>query len=89
MIYLFKKESWLKQKDLKTAFCFEVDNFHNNRMYLNKKATKLIERENHIEVNIADWYLKNSGSYKTENIERMLNCEQLQRDFRNEQKTKN
>ena len=49
-------------------------------MHLNRKATKLIEKENHYEVTLADWYINIGDKFITQTIIRQEQCQELE-DF--------
>ena len=58
MTYLFSKTKRKADLDFPGSYCFE-SGFHNVSLFsLSKKATEIIDRETHLEVIVADWYLE-------------------------------
>ena len=77
--YLFNKDSREEVYDLETSYCFKLRR-GKGWMHLNKKATKLVEKENHYEVTLADWYINIGDKFITQTIIRQENCQELE-DF--------
>jgi hypothetical protein len=75
--YLFSKESREKVYDLETSYCFKLRR-NKGWLHLNKKATKLVEKENHYEVTLADWYINIGDKFITQTIIRQENCQELE-----------
>ena len=78
-IYHFSKDSREKVYDLETSYCFKLRR-GKGWMHLNKKATRLIEKENHFVVILADWYINIGDKFITETIIRQEQCQELE-DF--------
>ena len=58
MTYLFNKFERKEDLDFPGSYCFK-SGFHNVSLFsLSKKATEIIDRETHLEVIVADWYLE-------------------------------
>lgn len=58
MVYHFNKTKRKADLDFPESYCFE-SGFHNVSLFsLSKKATEIIDRETHLEVIVADWYLE-------------------------------
>ena len=74
--YLFSKESREEIYDYDTAYCFRLR--RKGWIHLNKKATKLIEHDDHFEVKLADWYINIGDKFITETIARQDKCKDLQ-----------
>ena len=54
MIYLFDKFDRKEDLDLPESYCFK-SRFHNVSLFsLSKKATKIIDKGTHLEVNVSD-----------------------------------
>jgi len=77
--YLFNKDSREEVYDQDTSYCFKLRR-GKGWMHLNKKATKLVEKENHYEVTLADWYINIGDKFITQTIIRQENCQELE-DF--------
>ena len=77
--YLFSKESREKVYDQNTSYCFKLRR-NKGWLHLNKKATKLVEKENHYEVTLADWYINIGDKFITQTIIRQEQCQELE-DF--------
>jgi hypothetical protein len=75
--YLFNKDSREEVYDLETSYCFKLRR-NKGWLHLNKKATKLIEKENHYEVTLADWYINIGDKFITQTIIRQENCQELE-----------
>ncbi len=74
--YLFSKESRDEVYDHDTSYCFRLR--RKGWIHLNKKATKLIEHDDHYEVKLADWYINIGDKFITETIARQDKCKDLQ-----------
>ena len=77
--YLFNKDSREEVYDLETSYCFKLRR-NKGWLHLNKKATKLVEKENHYEVTLADWYINIGDKFITQTIIRQEQCQELE-DF--------
>ena len=77
--YLFNKDSREEVYDQDTSYCFKLRR-GKGWMHLNRKATKLVEKENHYEVTLADWYINIGDKFITQTIIRQENCQELE-DF--------
>jgi len=77
--YLFSKYSREEVYDQETSYCFKL-RYNKGWLHLNKKATKLVEKENHYEVTLADWYINIGDKFITQTIIRQENCQELE-DF--------
>ena len=76
MTYLFSKTKRKADLDFPGSYCFE-SGFHNVSLFsLSKKATEIINRETHLEVIVADWYLEPKEDEKTNR--KAKECERLQ-----------
>ena len=75
--YLFNKDSREEVYDLETSYCFKLRR-NKGWLHLNKKATKLVEKENHYEVTLADWYINIGDKFITQTIIRQENCQELE-----------
>ena len=78
-IYHFSKDSREEVYDLDTSYCFKLRR-GKGWMHLNRKATRLIEKENHFVVILADWYINIGDKFITETIIRQEQCQELE-DF--------
>ena len=77
--YLFSKDSREEVYDQETSYCFKLRR-NKGWLHLNKKATKLEEKENHYEVTLADWYINIGDKFITQTIIRQEQCQELE-DF--------
>ena len=77
--YLFNKDSREEVYDQDTSYCFKLRR-GKGWLHLNKKATKLVEKENHYEVTLADWYINIGDKFITQTIIWQENCQELE-DF--------
>jgi len=75
--YLFNKDSREEVYDQDTSYCFKLRR-GKGWMHLNKKATKLVEKDNHYEVTLADWYINIGDKFITQTIIRQENCQDLE-----------
>jgi len=76
MTYLFSKFDRKPDLDFKDSYCFK-SRFHNVNLFsLSKKATEIIDKETHLEVIVADWYLETLEDEKTNR--KAKECERLQ-----------
>ena len=75
--YLFNKDSREEVYDQDTSYCFKLRR-GKGWMHLNKKATKLVEKDNHYEVTLADWYINIGDKFITQTIIRQENCQELE-----------
>lgn len=79
MIYHFNKIDRKTDLDFPGSYCFKSA-FHNVSLFsLSKKATEIIDKETHLEVIVADWYL---DPKEGETINRKAKeCERLQESY--------
>ena len=75
--YLFNKDSREEVYDQETSYCFKLRR-GKGWMHLNKKATKLVEKENHFVVILADWYINVGDKFISQTIIRQEQCQELQ-----------
>ena len=75
--YLFSNDSREEVYDQDTSYCFKLRR-GKGWMHLNKKATKLVEKDNHYEVTLADWYINIGDKFITQTIIRQENCQELE-----------
>lgn len=79
MIYLFDKFDRKEDLDLPESYCFK-SRFHNVSLFsLSKKATKIIDKGTHLEVNVSDWYLEPKDGEITNR--KAKECEKLQNSY--------
>ena len=67
--YLFSKQSRDEVYDHDTSYCFRLRR-GKGWLHLNKKATELIEHDDHFELRLADWYINinHSGKFISQRI---------------------
>ena len=88
MTYRFNKNSRDKVYDYETSYCFKVP--CDGWLHLNRKATKLIEHDDHFEVILADWYVNHpDGKYILESVKRREKCEKIQKVYEITKQQKN
>ena len=77
--YLFSKQSRDEVYDHDTSYCFRLRR-GKGWLHLNKKATELIEHDDHFELRLADWYINinHSGKFISQRIIRQEQCQELQ-----------
>ena len=77
--YLFSKQSRDEVYDHDTSYCFRLRR-GKGWLHLNKKATELIEHDDHFELILADWYININHSCKfiSQRILRQEQCQELQ-----------
>tara|TARA_R100000773_G_scaffold319_3_gene575 strand:+ start:213 stop:482 length:270 start_codon:yes stop_codon:yes gene_type:complete len=75
--YLFSKDSREEVYDLDTSYCFKLRR-GKGWIHLNKKATKLVEHDDHYEVKLAEWYINIGDKFITQTIIRQEQCQELQ-----------
>lgn len=75
--YLFSKDSREEVYDLDTSYCFKLRR-GKGWMHLNKKATKLVEHDDHYEVKLAEWYINIGDKFITQTIIRQEQCQELE-----------
>ena len=75
--YLFSKDSREEVYDLDTSYCFKLRR-GKGWIHLNKKATKLVEHDDHYEVKLAEWYINTGVKFITQTIIRQEQCQELQ-----------
>lgn len=75
--YLFSKDSREEVYDLDTSYCFKLRR-GKGWIHLNKKATKLVEHDDHYEVKLAEWYINIGDKFITQTIIRQEQCQELE-----------
>ena len=75
--YLFSKDSREEVYDLDTSYCFKLRR-GKGWMHLNKKATKLVEHDDHYEVKLAEQYINIGDKFITQTIIRQEQCQELE-----------
>jgi hypothetical protein len=75
--YLFSKKTRDKAYEEDTSYCFRLRT-GNGWLHLNRKATKLIEHEDHYEVILADWYINIGDKFISQTLKRQNDCKDLQ-----------
>ena len=77
MTYLFSKQSRDEAYEHDTSYCFKLRR-GKGWLHLNRKATKLIEHDDHFEVKLADWYINIGDKFISQTIIRQEQCQELQ-----------
>ena len=75
--YLFSKQSRDEVYEQETSYCFKLRR-GKGWMHLNKKATQLIEHDDHYKVILADWYINIGDKFISQTIIRQEQCQELQ-----------
>jgi len=75
--YLFSKETRDEHFDTDTSYAFRL-RVGRGWLQLNKKATKLVEHDDQLEVKLADWYIKVGDKFIAETVIRQERCNDLQ-----------
>ena len=75
--YLFSKQSRDEAYEHETSYCFKL-RMGKGWMHLNRKATELIEHDDHYEVRLADWYINVGDKFISQTIIRQEQCQELQ-----------
>ena len=78
--YLFSKETRDEHFDTDTSYAFRL-RIGRGWLHLNKKATKLIEHDDHLEVKLADWYINVGDKFIGETVVRQERCNDLQEEY--------
>ena len=91
MIYRFRKQDREEMMDFDTSYSFRnrAENALNKRWFtLNKKATTIVEKEDHLEVTLQDWYINanHNGKFNEGAYERQHYCNELQERYYEEKK---
>ncbi len=88
MIYRFRKQDRDEAADFETSYSFKRQGPTKYKrggkwFTLNKKATTIIEREDHLEIQIQDWYINcnHNGKYNDQAYARQLDCEDCQAEY--------
>ena len=76
-IYLFSKQSRDQVYEQETSYCFKLRR-GKGWLHLNRKATELIEHDDHFEVRLADWYINIGDKFISQTIIRQEQCQELQ-----------
>lgn len=89
-IYRFRKKDRDEQWDFETAYAFRRQGpgkYGNGGRWfnLNKKATTIIERDDHLEIQIQDWYIQSNwnGKHNEHAIKRQIDCEYCEAEYLN------
>ena len=93
MIYHFRKEDREELMDFDTSYSFRnrAENALNKRWFtLNKKATTIVEKEDHLEITLADWYINvnHNGKFNSGAYERQHYCNRLQEYYTQQKQAK-
>ena len=94
MTYRFSKEDRDEVSDYDTSYAFRLYRGQ-GWLHLNRKATQLIEKDDHYEVILEDWYINIGDKHIPETLERQRKCNELQeyyleiKKIRNDKETKN
>ena len=75
--YRFSKQSRDQVYEHDTSYCFKLRR-GKGWMHLNRKATELIEHDDHFEVRLADWYINIGDKFISQTIIRQEQCQELQ-----------
>ena len=75
--YLFSKQSRDQVYEQETSYCFKLRR-GKGWLHLNRKATELIEQDDHYEVRLADWYINIGDKFISQTIIRQEQCQELQ-----------
>lgn len=91
MIYRFRKEDRDESADFDTSYSFRNRANYRKRWFtLNKKATTIVEKEDHLEVHLQDWYINanHNGKFNEQAYDRQYHCEELQKYYLKEKQKK-
>ena len=91
MTYRFRKKDRCEMHDFDTSYSFRnraANEFRKRWFTLNKKATTLIEHEDHFEVILQDWYINanHNGKFNEGAYDRQFYCEALNELYEQEKK---
>ena len=75
--YRFSKQSRDQVYEHDTSYCFKLRR-GKGWLHLNRKATELIEHDDHFEVRLADWYINIGDKFISQTIIRQEQCQELQ-----------
>ena len=75
--YRFSKQSRDQVYEQETSYCFKLRR-GKGWLHLNRKATELIEQDDHYEVRLADWYINIGDKFISQTIIRQEQCQELQ-----------
>ena len=75
--YLFSKQSRDQVYEQETSYCFKLRR-GKGWLHLNRKATELLEHDDHYEVRLADWYINIGDKFISQTIIRQEQCQELQ-----------
>ena len=74
--YLFSKQSRDQVYEHDTSYCFKLRR-GKGWLHLNRKATELMEHDDHYEVRLADWYINVGNKFISQTIIRQEQCQEL------------
>ena len=79
--YLISKRRRKEHADYETSYCF--GNVIGKWLQFNKKATTLLECDDHFKVTFADWYIdvNHNDKYIDSIIKRQYECERLEEEY--------
>ena len=75
--YLFSKTTRDEHYDTDTSYAFRL-RVGRGWLHLNKKATELIEHDDHLEIKLADWYINVGDKFIADTVIRQERCNDLQ-----------
>ena len=75
--YLFSKTTRDEAFDTDTSYAFRL-RVGRGWLHLNKKATELIEHDDHFELILADWYINVGEKFIADTVIRQERCNDLQ-----------
>jgi hypothetical protein len=75
--YLFSERSRDEVYEHETSYCFKLRR-GKGWLHLNRKATELLEHDDHYEVRLADWYINIGDKFISQTIIRQEQCQELQ-----------
>ena len=75
--YHLSKQSRDEAFDHESSYCFKLRR-GKGWMHLNRKATELIEQDDHYEVRLEDWYINIGDKFISQTIIRQEHCQELQ-----------
>ena len=75
--YRFSKQSRDQVYEHETSYCFKLRR-GKGWLHLNRKATELVEQDDHYEVRLADWYINIGDKFISQTIIRQEHCQELQ-----------
>jgi hypothetical protein len=78
--YLFRKQAREEVYDYDTSYCFKLPR-GKGWLHLNKKATKLVEKDDCFEVTLAHWYIDLRDKHIGAIMLRQDQCKELQENY--------